>query len=90
MSHSYSVPKDPISGREGTAFHYNADFSGDVTILVPFDANEFKGEVRVPAEHLLRFVADAYIHTKQRERLEEVNWRERLMGRTTPGLRIEP
>lgn len=55
-----------LQTRDGTRFHYNSDFSGDVVVDV--DGAEF----RVPGEALLELVARAYVTPARINLLEKI------------------
>lgn len=55
-------------------FHYNGDFSGDVTI------NSDNKELEIPAKAILEFVAYCYVLSKKIGNLEEMNFEELLIG----------
>ena len=50
MSHTYTDEET------GVIFHYNSDFSGDVSIVVPPGAMGDGTEVTIPADALSRFI----------------------------------
>lgn len=61
----------------GTIFHHNSDFSGDVTIIVAVDSPDRK-EIHVSGNDILEFVAFHYIARERIARLEQMSWRELL------------
>jgi hypothetical protein len=61
-----------------TAFHFNSDLSGDVSIRRSLGEIVSK-ELTIPAEHLLAFVAE-FIRREKIARLEEASDMQILMG----------
>ena len=67
--HSYT-------GSQGTKFHYNPDFSGDV-VVVDKDGHEFC----IPGKDILEFVAYGYVLGEKISQIETMDWQELLRGR---------
>jgi hypothetical protein len=62
------------TGKNGTNFNYNSDFSGNVVIVR-------KGkEFIVPGEDILEFVAYAYVMPNRIAKAEQGTWQELLGG----------
>jgi hypothetical protein len=61
------------TGSQGTKFHYNSDFSGDV-IVVDKDGHEFY----IPGKDILEFVAYGYVLKEKMHQIETMGWREML------------
>lgn len=59
MSHTY---KDEETG---VIFHYDSDFSGDVSIVIPPGAMGDGTEVTIPADSLSRFLFRCYFDSEE-------------------------
>jgi hypothetical protein len=65
--------------KDGSAFHFNSDFSGDIIVYAP------NGEmVEIPAQDILDFVAQEYVLPARIRELEQTKTDEILLGISSP------
>lgn len=62
----------------GTVFHYNSDFSGLVTIVIPDQESQESQVVKVNGSDILELVASGYLLPKRVIHIENMDWRELL------------
>lgn len=69
--HSYT-------SENGTTFHHNSDFSGDVLVVIE-NGKMHKGVgVGIDGQDLLEFVAYQYIARQRVAQIEEASWQDLL------------
>lgn len=71
--HTWASDRDK-NGDE-TRIHFNSDFSGNAVVTRVSDQSIKLGELSVPAEHLLQFVAE-YIRGQRISILEQADWKQ--------------
>lgn len=57
----------------GTIFHCNSDFSGEVIIITPEPDRQ---EIKINGEDILEFVAYQYISSKRISEIEDMTWQD--------------
>ena len=62
-------------GSEGTNFHHNSDFSGEI-IIITKDGQQFE----IPGKDILEFVAYNYVRPTKISKIEDMDYKGLLKG----------